>query len=98
MTLMSMDSVIRRDLQGCLMMTTSEVGGRSEDKPEGGCSTVTEKERCCNAKAFRDELLRLTTPELVAVKIIQTLESSDYLESYRIRIPSEVGLTVRIMG
>ena len=79
------------------MMTTSEVG-RSEDKPEGGCSTVTEKERCCNAKAFRDELLRLTTPELVAVKIIQTLESSDHLESYSIRIPSEVGLTVRIMG
>lgn len=72
---MSMDSVIRRDLQGCLMMTTSEVG-RSEDKPEGGCSTVTEKERCCNAKAFRDELLRLTTPELLVTAKVQTsLES-----------------------
>ena len=57
------------------MMTTSEVG-RSEDKPEGGCSTVTEKERCCNAKAFRDELLRLTTPELLVTAKVQTLLES----------------------
>ena len=64
-----MDSVINRDL-GCLTTTVpaSEPGGGSlVGEPEG--STLTEKERGCNAKAFREEeLLRLTTPELAAVR------------------------------
>ena len=93
MTLMSMDSVISRDLPlGCLTMT-SDVELGSDDVE--GCSTLMEKERGCKAKAFREELLRLTTPELVAVFERSLNESISEQEGL---LPSEVGLTVRIMG
>ena len=65
MTLISIDSVISRDF-GCLIMTSVPFGLEPGFVGEPSGSTVTEKERGCNVKAFREVLLRLTTPELAA--------------------------------